>query len=289
MTVTSIDLAMDNYTQVEKIGAKSAVHVLAILKPSQTEIIPDRNGPPVHPYYREITYPLGAGVPPNPEYYQPVDIPRTKIYSHARQSEPIGNHAVPVLEDTSKSSEAPTEGSESVPSNEDSVEANGAPHPTESTVQITNRQNAPRKEWLSERDIQATRTFAILQMLQVGENPWDLGSRLLNLKTIMGTGLLDWFLPIRRSPCCNDEDAESQYALGPAVDLLKSSVGFVPPRETENPRRRRRRKRTHQRRSSNYSTDAGAQTSDPAVISNPPNPSIPLQKFNNASTSPQPT
>jgi palmitoyltransferase len=289
MTVTSIDLAMDNYTQVEKLGAKSAVHVLAVLKPRRIELVRARIDPAVQPYYKEITYPLDAGIPPNPDYYQPANMPRTKIYSHARQLEPIGKPPRPISEDIGNSSEAPTPGPEIASSNDDSLEANGGPRPAKPTAPTAAQQNACTKERLSERDLQATRTFAILPMLEVGENPWDLGSRLLNFKTVMGTGLLDWFLPIRRSPCCGHEDAESQYAMGPGVDLLKSSVGFIPSRETDKSRRRRRRKRTHQRRTSEGTSDAGAETRDPDVISSQPNRSIPLQNINNLSTSPQPT
>jgi len=288
MTITSVDLAMDNYTQVEKIGAKSAVHVLAILKPSRGNVIRDTNGSGVQPYYKEITYPLDAGVPPNSDYYQPTDMPRTKIYSHARQSEPIGNPVVPLGEDSIKNSGQPTQGSESTHSHESSLEANGAPHPTE-TVQTTDRHPPFIKERFTQRDLQATRTFAILPMLEVGSNPWDLGSRLLNFKTVMGTSLLDWFLPLRRSPCCNNEDARSEYALGPEVDLLRSSVGFSTTREKDRPHRRRRRKSTHPKKTSENSIEQSAQTSDPTVISSQPGSAIPLQNFNDASASPQPS
>jgi palmitoyltransferase len=306
MTVTSIDLAMDNYTQVEKIGAKYAVHILAVLKPARIGMVRVGNDPAVQPFYKEITYPLDAGVPPNSDYYQPADIPRTKIFSHSRQSEPLANPSRPI-------SAIPTQGSDGTASTGGSLEPNRialATHPlTEPHVESSVRtpengvpnQVAPRpaefsaqtgvpqtQERLSERDLQATRTFAILPMLQAGENPWDLGSRLLNFKTVMGTNLLDWFLPIRKSPCCNRENAQGQYAMGPGVELLKSSVGFISHREPDTLHRRRRRKRTHQSRRSEKVTDTGAQTSDSNVISTQPNPSILMQDFNNASMSPQP-
>ena len=289
MTVTSVDLAMDNYTQVEKIGAKSAVHVLAILKPSRTDIIRGGNDSAVKPYYKEIIYPLDAGVPPNTEYYQSSNMPRAKIHSHARQADPIGNHLVPILKDSGKSSGTETQASESAPSNKGPLEANGAPRPAEPMVQTSNLQSASTKERLSERDLQATRTFAILPMLEVGENPWDLGSRLLNLKTVMGTDIVDWFLPIRRSPCCNHEDAESQYAMGPGVDLLRYSAGFTSHRDTDAPRRRRKRKQTHPKRADEISTGADVPTSDPNILRSQPNSSIPLQDLNDASPPPHPT
>lgn len=280
MTITSIDLAMDNYTQVEKIGAKSAVHVLAVLKPSRVNR--ERNNSGLQPYYKEITYPLDAGVPPNSDYYQPTDMPRTKIYSHARQSEPDETPVGPVSEGSGKTTDQSIQGPDGTRSEENSSEANGTTYATQ-MPQSTNRLTPFTKERLSERDRQATRTFAILQMLDVGSNPWDLGSRLLNFKTVMGTSLLDWFLPIRRSPCCNNEDAQSEYALGPEVDLLKSSVGFIAPQETNTARRRRRRKSTHPKRTGD-SIETTAQTTEPNGTFNQPRSSIPLQNFNDAPT-----
>jgi palmitoyltransferase len=317
MTVTSIDLAMDNYTQVEKIGAKYAVHILAVLKPPRIEMV--RSDAAVPQYYKEITYPLDAGMPPSSDYYQPADMPRTKIFSHARLSEPIAHPPLPTSEDISKSSAAPMQGAEGSYPNRDSSKTNEIPaaadpmqesldessgmglengtsmqevprpavSTAESTVRTGDRQNATARERLSERDLQATRTFAILQMLQTGENPWDLGSRILNFKTVMGSNLLDWFLPIQRSPCCSHEDGESQFALGPAVELLKSSVGFIPLREPGT-LHRRRRKRTHRRTRSEDAPDLDVKISDSNVIATQPNPSIPLQDFNDSSTSSRP-
>ena len=72
----------------------------------------------------------------------------------------------------------------------------------------------------------ATRTFAVLPM-ETGENPWDLGSSLLNLETVMGRSLFEYILPFRRSPCCNHEDSESHYTLGPAADRIKAKYHFM--------------------------------------------------------------
>jgi palmitoyltransferase len=313
MTVTSIDLAMDNYTQVEKIGAKYAVHILAVLKPPRIEMV--RSDAAVPQYYKEITYPLDVGMPPSSDYYQPADMPRTKLYSHARLSEPIANHPLPTSEDIGKSSAAATQRPEGSISNRGSLKTNEIPaavdpmqksldessdmglengvsmqevsRPADPTARTGGRQNATARERLSERDLQATRTFAILQMLQTGENPWDLGSRILNFKTVMGSNLLDWFLPIHRSPCCNHEDGKSQFALGPAVELLKSSVGFIPPREPGT-LPRRRRKRTRRSTKSEGTLDLDIKTSDSNAIASQTNPSIPLQDFNDSSMSSRP-
>ncbi len=313
MTVTSIDLAMDNYTQVEKIGAKYAVHILAVLKPSRIEMV--RSDAAVPQYYKEITYPLDVGIPPSSDYYQPADMPRTKIFSHSRLSEPIANPPLPTSEDIGKSSAAPMQEADGSHPNRGSLKTNeipaavdpmqesldessgmglenGAsvqevPRPAESTARTGDRQYATARERQSERDLQATRTFAILQMLQAGENPWDLGSRILNFKTVMGSNLLDWFLPLQRSPCCNHEDGESQFALGPSVELLKSSVGFIPPREPGT-LHRRRRKRTRRRARSEDAPDLDVKPSDWNAVATQANPSIPLQDINDSSTSSRP-
>ncbi|KAG9240583.1 hypothetical protein BJ878DRAFT_483719 [Calycina marina] len=75
------------------------------------------------------------------------------------------------------------------------------------------------------RDQLATRTFAIIQ-LRAGDNPWDLGSMYLNLQTVLGTNIIDWFLPFNRSPCCIHDDTRSQFEFGPAVDLAVATLFF---------------------------------------------------------------
>jgi palmitoyltransferase len=308
MTVTSIELAMNNYTQVERIGAKQAVHILAILKPPGKSIVRLTNEPVFQPFYKEITYPLDAGVPPNPDYYQPADMPRTKIFSHARQAEPFGNPSLLAPGDICNTLAAPTQGPDDTPSNsavstvnsslgaqaelsgvkrENCMPIQGALPQSEPTAHPGGGQDPSTKERVSERDLQATRTFAILPMLQAGDNPWDLGSWLLNFKTVMGVNLLDWLLPIRRSPCCNHEDTTSQYAIGPGVDLLRSSVGFIPSRDTGTLHRRRRRRRTRESRRTENEPDADGRSSGPNLISGETNLPIPLQNINNSSTAPQ--
>ncbi|KAI0169795.1 zf-DHHC-domain-containing protein [Hypoxylon sp. FL1284] len=70
------------------------------------------------------------------------------------------------------------------------------------------------------RDDLATRTFAVLKT-EPGENPWDLGAR-RNWQAVMGTNVLDWLLPVRRSPCCGGHDShEGFYPIGRALaDVL---------------------------------------------------------------------
>jgi palmitoyltransferase len=175
MTGTSIHLALFNLTQVEQLGAKTRVHVLAVLKPSRDTLIQINPTLASEPSpYHEITYPLGG-----------VEQPGGLSLS------------------------------------QDSTIAGGS---DENRTKLTVQNNMR-----SERDLQASRTFAVLRMLESGDNPWDLGSLMLNWKTVMGDDVIDWFLPIKRSPCCNHEQSESQFSVGPWVDLLRVKYGFLGP------------------------------------------------------------
>ncbi|KAL1646615.1 palmitoyltransferase pfa5 [Diplodia intermedia] len=61
--------------------------------------------------------------------------------------------------------------------------------------------------------------YAIL-MTRPGDNPWDVG-RLENLKSVMGESVVDWFLPLKFSPCTNHDRQDSEYEFGPAVENAK--------------------------------------------------------------------
>ncbi|PNS19059.1 hypothetical protein CAC42_1795 [Sphaceloma murrayae] len=98
-------------------------------------------------------------------------------------------------------------------------------------------------------------TFAIL-CTPPGLNPWNLGAG-GNWKSVMGERWYDWFLPIKMSPCCNHENLESMYPLGPAFQELLIDAGIEEaPREEARRRRRRRpserssRQERHHRRGS---------------------------------------
>jgi len=78
----------------------------------------------------------------------------------------------------------------------------------------------------STRDQMAKRTFSIIQM-PLGDNPWDLGSYVKNLQTVLGTNFLEWLLPVKRSPCSNHEDPRSQFAFGPDVDRAIATLYFM--------------------------------------------------------------
>lgn len=86
----------------------------------------------------------------------------------------------------------------------------------------------------SERDTKATKTFAILP-LGIGKNPWDLGAA-GNWKSVMGNNVIDWFLPIKKSPCCNHESDESQFETGRWVEQLQVDVGFISEQDMRKPR-----------------------------------------------------
>jgi palmitoyltransferase len=78
-----------------------------------------------------------------------------------------------------------------------------------------------RREVLSERDAQAFRTFAVLKT-EPGTNPWDLGP-MGNWRSLMGNNVLEWVLPIKRSPFCNHESTDSYFPLGPAIQKLRAA------------------------------------------------------------------
>jgi palmitoyltransferase len=79
--------------------------------------------------------------------------------------------------------------------------------------------SGPSSEPVSARDLLATRTFAIVGT-EIGENPWDLGLY-GNWVSIMGTNILDWFLPFRQSPCAVYENNESFYKMGPLYSKIR--------------------------------------------------------------------
>ncbi|KAH7029448.1 palmitoyltransferase PFA5 [Microdochium trichocladiopsis] len=77
------------------------------------------------------------------------------------------------------------------------------------------------------RDALAVRTFAILKT-EPGENPWHLGYW-RNWKEVMGSNILDWFLPISKSPCISHESHESFYPFGPVLDDVCARYGVSNP------------------------------------------------------------
>ncbi|CZR62839.1 related to PFA3 Palmitoyltransferase for Vac8p, required for vacuolar integrity under stress conditions [Phialocephala subalpina] len=234
MTGTSVDLAMNNLTQVERLGSKTRVQTLAVLKPSRDELYRISPFLASQQPYREITYPIATNEQPistdksntssvisHPSSTTPASEPTEQ----AAGSEPQPSHSNSALEAPS----VPVQNGLLIPAT-DVDRLHLASRPVEHQLAVPASANGSIPPGSSNRDLKATRTFAVLNMKQ-GDNPWDLGTRLLNWETVMGSNIFDWFLPIRRSPCCNHEDAESQFQIGPWVDLLRSSVGFLHPKD----------------------------------------------------------
>ncbi|KAH6674931.1 DHHC palmitoyltransferase-domain-containing protein [Halenospora varia] len=203
----SIDLALKNLTTVERLGARTKLYKLAVKKPALEELVR------ISPYmayngtYAEITYPLSPG----------------------RRDAGLITNALPpttqppqTINQLTPSEQTLSNDTTIRPSAEISGNLNTGTDPAQATI--------PQIEELSQRDRMATRTFAVLQMIDQGDNPWDLGSALKNWETVMGNRIVDWFLPTE-SPCSNHEDPESQFLVGPAVDKVKAAYYFIDARE----------------------------------------------------------
>jgi palmitoyltransferase len=264
MAGTSLNLAALNLTQVERLGDKTKVYLLAVVKTSSDQ--PSSLTP-----LGEITYPLGAGFISNNhapyrtrvanfdhDAQSPQDIYNSHEMKPSRgqahdssaqspqnlQEAELPKKASTPQHEMSQDAEASiTSAQQPIKNQESEKYALGEP-PAESLLQppgaaqemtpladpecqllaTSSGQNGRPREIFSARDMRATRTFAIVKMLQPGDNPWDLGSSRLNIETVMGAGILDWLLPIRRSPCCNHENPESQFKVGPKVAFLRASV-----------------------------------------------------------------
>lgn len=75
------------------------------------------------------------------------------------------------------------------------------------------------------------RRYYAVVMTKPGENPWDMGSTYLNVCSVMGDRVLDWFLPIRQSPCVNEHSDQGFYRFGPLIETLRSRHGIRRPDE----------------------------------------------------------
>ncbi|KAK3062037.1 hypothetical protein LTS18_004954, partial [Coniosporium uncinatum] len=89
------------------------------------------------------------------------------------------------------------------------------------------------------------RTFAILRVPS-GTNLWDINPR-ENLKSIFGSNVFEWILPIKYSPCCDHGNLESQYPFGPELEYLKTDAGLARS-SLDNRKRRHRRHHSDGRR-----------------------------------------
>ncbi|KAJ5966323.1 Palmitoyltransferase pfa5 [Penicillium waksmanii] len=102
--------------------------------------------------------------------------------------------------------------------------------PTFRMVTYPLESSAPAQAQTTEHAVAERHVFAILHT-QPGENPFSLDSPLKNMQEVMGNNIIDWFLPLKHSPCADHSSQESAFALGPVVTRLKQEAGLLPPPE----------------------------------------------------------
>ncbi|KAK5013321.1 palmitoyltransferase pfa5, partial [Cryomyces antarcticus] len=175
------------------------------------------------------------------------------------------------------------------------LEASSADHhagPSTSRLQPGNRSSLATPTEPARAPLPPPRLFAVL-LTPPGVNPWDLGSATSNLKEVMGHSLVEWLLPVRRSPCAihpayhNDEEEAgkrsprsgrdeadrlggAEFPMGPSLRILMRDAGLLPSggtgsinrvgdeeREYEESRRKHRRQR-RRRGSATHGTDEDA-------------------------------
>ncbi|KAF2636297.1 zf-DHHC-domain-containing protein [Massarina eburnea CBS 473.64] len=74
------------------------------------------------------------------------------------------------------------------------------------------------------------REYVVFQT-QPFDHPWDLGNK-ANLQSVMGERVIDWFIPLKMSPCVRHEDSMGEFAWSDAVlDMARDW-------EKDNPGRR---------------------------------------------------
>jgi palmitoyltransferase len=74
------------------------------------------------------------------------------------------------------------------------------------------------------------REYVVFQT-QPLDNPWDLGN-MANLRSIMGDSILDWFIPLKMSPCTKHDDSRGEFPWSSLVlDMAREW-------EADNPGRR---------------------------------------------------
>lgn len=255
MALTSVRLAILNLTQVEEINRFGKIHRLAILKPSLQRLAEISVTAASTQTYSEITYPLD--IPPLSDSTR-IHRPYVKTIRHDRLSEPIPLQdarrmadltGIPISEAVGPVGENSHLRDPRSESTRAGIVGNSSTTLAQSrsieTSTISELQPPIENSERPNRDQKAVRTFAILETTSPGDNPWDLGSALLNWETVMGEHFVDWFFPIKRSPCCNHEHTESHFSIGPSVDRIRASVYFITPDEVR-PEGRHRRKRPNQ-------------------------------------------
>ncbi|KLU90511.1 hypothetical protein MAPG_10364 [Magnaporthiopsis poae ATCC 64411] len=74
------------------------------------------------------------------------------------------------------------------------------------------------------------KTYFAIVTTRPGENPWDRGYA-ANFRSVMGESIIDWFLPIRQSPCTNEWSNDGFYRFGPLIETLRARHGLRRPQE----------------------------------------------------------
>jgi palmitoyltransferase len=225
MTGTSVQLLITNHTSVERLGAKTKIITLAVKRPPPEELAKINPYVTQNPSYNVITYPLEPGHAPTSQLRQ-----EPPIVSSAESDV----HTNPINQNQNQNQNQKSSAGPKEPATSNGLTREGALPPSMVGAAASENnhpgrvsENGVLRERLSTRDLNATKTFAILSTSEPGDNPWNLGSRLSNWKTVMGTNVFDWFLPVRQSPCSNHEDPESHFSLGPTVDRLREEHSLI--------------------------------------------------------------
>ncbi|CAK7223786.1 Palmitoyltransferase pfa5 [Sporothrix bragantina] len=185
MFATCLNFVLQNITTVESHQLKDRVKMMAVrIK---------RGSDPVVGSYNVITYPLPKDDWPPPQYG--AALPPTQ---------PASTAGVDFTAATGPGSAVMAPDSEKITEETDPFKVNRA-------ARAARRQ---ARDALDARDLLAYRTFAIVSVPK-GMNVWNLGW-CGNWKSVMGTNVFDWFLPIHGSPCSDHSSTESLYKLSPA-------------------------------------------------------------------------
>ncbi|CAI6300397.1 unnamed protein product [Periconia digitata] len=99
-----------------------------------------------------------------------------------------------------------------------------------SSVRSSTRREGDGPNVLREFMREDGREYVVFQT-QPFVNPWDLGNA-KNMRSIMGDKVLDWFIPLKMSPCLKHDDPRGEF--GWSVDITRMARDW----EADNPGRR---------------------------------------------------
>ncbi|KAI1001468.1 hypothetical protein K3495_g6730 [Podosphaera aphanis] len=235
MALNSIQLATSNLTQVERLGLRKKNHFLAVLVPPWQDpnninlpagsthnypliIYSSRSSDKHLQYSGQYRYRLNSSKNNSDSNLESINLEKIstsiltsskseeKLLSKIESNEPLNRQRTVK---NWKKNKSETQKKSALPKEIDT-------------------KDLKRYESGFRGDVKAFRTFVIVQTNE-GENLWDLGTRLKNWRTVMGEDILEWALPVRRSPCCNHENPESQFQLGPLANQIRLRLGFLAP------------------------------------------------------------